>query len=244
MSMQIPGKASIRTGVTLIFNFGRNEVRNFLASNALFWLDRYHIDGLRIDAVASMLYLDYSRKPGQWVPNKYGGKENLEAIDFLKKLNETVYSYHPGIMMIAEESTAWPRVSAPVYLGGLGFGLKWNMGWMNDMLSYISKDPIHRKYHQNTLTFSILYAFSENFVLPLSHDEVVHGKGSMINKMPGDIWKKFASLRLLYAYMFGHPERSFSSWETTSASGVSGTTMAVLTGIFLATSLTAGFRHL
>ncbi len=190
---------------TLIFNFGRREVSNFLLSNALFWLDKYHIDGLRVDAVASMLYLDYSRNPGEWVPNVYGGNENLEAIAFLKRVNEAVHGRYPGTVMIAEESTAWPAVSRPVYLGGLGFTLKWNMGWMHDMLSFIEKDPVHRRYHFGQLTFALLYAFHENFVLPFSHDEVVHLKRSLLDKMPGDLWGKFANLRLLYAYMFAHP---------------------------------------
>ena len=190
---------------TMVFNYGRREVTNFLIGNALFWLDRYHIDGLRVDAVASMLYLDYGREEGEWVPNQYGGKENIEAIHFLRQLNERVYAEHPDTMMVAEESTSWGMVSHPTYLGGLGFGYKWNMGWMNDILSYFSKEPIHRQYHQHDITFSMLYAFTENFVLPFSHDEVVHGKGSMITKMPGDDWQKFANLRALYAYMFGHP---------------------------------------
>ncbi|MFM7035385.1 MAG: 1,4-alpha-glucan branching protein GlgB [Planctomycetia bacterium] len=192
---------------TLIYNYGRNEVANYLISSALFWLDRYHIDGLRVDAVASMLYLDYSRKDGEWLPNCFGGRENLDAIEFLKQFNVQVHAHHPGVLTIAEESTAWPGVSRPTYTGGLGFSLKWNMGWMNDTLRYMRHDPVHRKYHHDELTFSLIYAFHENFVLPLSHDEVVHGKGSLLDQMPGDLWQKFANLRLLYAYMWCHPGR-------------------------------------
>jgi 1,4-alpha-glucan branching enzyme len=190
---------------TLIFNYGRNEVRNFLIGNALYWLDEYHIDGLRVDAVASMLYLDYSRTAGNWVPNVQGGRENLEAIYFLKRFNEVCYERFPGILTIAEESTAWPGVSRPTFLGGLGFGFKWNMGWMHDFLAYMSREPIHRKHHQGDITFSLLYAFQEHFILVLSHDEVVHGKGSLVNKMPSDPWQKFANLRMFLAWMYAYP---------------------------------------
>lgn len=195
---------------TYIFNYGRNEVRNFLLSNALFWLKKYHIDGLRVDAVSSMIYLDFSRKEGQWIPNKYGGRENLEAISFLQEFNAVVHSECPGVITIAEESTAWPMVSRPTYLGGLGFTFKWNMGWMHDVLSYMSRNPIFRRFHHHEITFSLMYAFSENFVLSLSHDEVVHGKGSLVNKMSGDWWQKFASLRLLYGHQYMHPGKKLN----------------------------------
>ncbi|HEY2256674.1 MAG TPA: 1,4-alpha-glucan branching protein GlgB, partial [Variovorax sp.] len=188
-----------------IFNYGRHEVRSFLISSGLFWLDRYHVDGLRVDAVASMLYLDYARQEGEWIPNRWGGRENLQAIDFLHELNRAVYREHPDAFTVAEESTAWPQVSRPIEMGGLGFGMKWNMGWMHDTLAYMKQDPVHRRYHHHGMTFSMVYAFSENFVLPLSHDEVVYGKGSLIDKMPGDTWQQFANLRALFAYMWAHP---------------------------------------
>jgi 1,4-alpha-glucan branching enzyme len=212
---------------TLVFNFGRYEVRNFLVSNALFWLREYHVDGIRVDAVASMLYLDYSRRAGEWVPNEFGGREDLEAVAFLKELNEAMYAHEPGIISAAEESTAWPGVSRPTYLGGLGFGFKWNMGWMHDTLSYMQQDPVYRRYHHNELTFSFVYAFTENFILPLSHDEVVHGKGSLYQKMAGDHWQKLANLRTLYAYMWAHPGKKLlfmggeigqkHEWDATSS---------------------------
>jgi 1,4-alpha-glucan branching enzyme len=192
---------------TLVFNFARQEVRNFLLANALYWIEEFHIDGLRVDAVASMLYLDYSRREGEWVTNRFGGRENLDAVDLIKEVNEVVYRHHPSVLLIAEESTSWPAVSRPTYLGGLGFGFKWNMGWMNDTLTYFSKDPVHRRFHHHELTFALLYAFQENFILPLSHDEVSHGKGSLLEKMPGDRWQKFANLRALLGLMWAHPGR-------------------------------------
>ena len=211
---------------TLIFNFGRNEVRNFLVANALYWIDEFHIDGIRVDAVASMLYLDYSRQPGEWLPNQYGGRENIEAIQFLRELNVEVHGRFPGVLTIAEESTAWPAVSRPVELGGLGFSMKWNMGWMNDTLDYIEKEPVYRKYQHNQLTFSQMYAWTENFVLPLSHDEVVHMKKSLLDKMPGDTWQRFANLRLLYAWQYAHPGKKllfmgseFGQWNEWSEAG-------------------------
>jgi len=213
---------------TLIFNMGRLEVKNFLLSSAMYWLQEFHLDGLRVDAVASMLFLDYSRKEGEWIPNRFGGRENLEAIDFLRELNVVVHGQCPGALMVAEESTSWPQVSRPVHLGGLGFDMKWNMGWMNDTLRFMSHEPVHRSFHQDLLTFSMLYTFTENFVLPFSHDEVVHGKGSMLNKMPGDEWQRFANLRALYAYMFTHPGKKLLFMGTEFGQGLEWNSQGVL----------------
>ena len=229
---------------TLIFNFGRNEVKSFLLSSAVYWLEEMHIDGLRVDAVASMLYLDYSRKEGEWIPNEYGGRENLVAIDFLKELNVAIHDQCPGVLMIAEESTSWPQVSRPTYTGGLGFDLKWNMGWMNDTLSYMAHDPVHRKYHHDMLTFSMLYCFTENFMLPFSHDEVVHGKGSMLNKMPGDEWQRHANLRVLYAYQFTHPGKKLLFMGTEFGQGREWNSASVLDWYVLEYPLHQGMQRL
>jgi len=227
---------------TLIFNFGRNEVKNFLLSSALYWLKEFHIDGLRVDAVASMLYLDYSRT--EWIPNRHGGRENLEAIDFLRELNVVAHTECPGVLIVAEESTAWPQVTRPTYLGGLGFDMKWNMGWMNDTLRYMSQDPIHRRYHHELLTFSMLYSFTENFLLPFSHDEVVHGKGSMLTKMPGDEWRRFANLRLLYTYMFAHPGKKLMFMGTEFGQGLEWNSAGVLDWYVLQYPLHQGVQSL
>ena len=227
---------------TLIFNFGRNEVKCFLLSSALYWLKEMHVDGLRVDAVASMLYLDYSRT--EWIPNQYGGRENLEAIDFLRQLNSVTHGECPGVLIVAEESTAWPQVTRPTYLGGLGFDIKWNMGWMNDTLRYMSQNPIHRQFHQDLLTFSMLYAFTENFMLPFSHDEVVHGKGSMLNKMPGDEWQRFANLRALYTYMFTHPGKKLLFMGTEFGQGLEWNSAGVLDWYVLEYPLHQGMQRL
>ncbi|HQT25287.1 MAG TPA: 1,4-alpha-glucan branching protein GlgB [Burkholderiales bacterium] len=229
---------------TLIFNFGRNEVKSFLLSSAIFWLEEMHIDGLRVDAVASMLYLDYSRKEGEWIPNEYGGRENLVAIEFLKELNVAMHDQCPGILMIAEESTSWPQVSRPTYAGGLGFDLKWNMGWMNDTLRYMAHDPVHRKYHHDMLTFSMLYCFTENFLLPFSHDEVVHGKGSMLNKMPGDEWRRHANLRTLYCYQFTHPGKKLLFMGTEFGQGREWNSAGILDWYVLDYPLHQGMQRL
>jgi 1,4-alpha-glucan branching enzyme len=229
---------------TLIFNMGRHEVKNFLLSSAMYWLQELHVDGLRVDAVASMLYLDYSRKEGEWIPNRHGGRENLEAIDFLRELNVVVHGQCPGVLMFAEESTSWPQVSRPVHLGGLGFDMKWNMGWMNDTLRYMANEPVHRSYHQDLLTFSMLYAFTENFVLPFSHDEVVHGKGSMLGKMPGDEWQRFANLRALYGYQFAHPGKKLLFMGTEFGQGLEWNSQGVLDWYVLQYPLHQGVQRL
>ncbi|GMU45660.1 MAG: 1,4-alpha-glucan branching enzyme GlgB [Porticoccaceae bacterium] len=239
-----PRRGEHRDWSTLVFDYGRNEVKSFLISSALYWLEEMHLDGLRVDAVASILYLDYSRREGDWTPNRYGGRENLEGIDFLRELNIAVHEHCPGILMCAEESTAWPQVTRPTYLGGLGFDLKWNMGWMNDTLSYMAQDPIHRQYHHDKLTFSMLYAFSENFLLPFSHDEVVHGKQSMLHKMPGDEWQRHANLRALYTYQFSHPGKKLLFMGTEFGQGLEWNSAGVLDWYVLDYPLHQGMQRL